>query len=543
MVSFGGFIVGMSNKAQAVVETTGFLTRLRKDQRGNTLMMVGAAIFPMIAFIGSGMDMSRAYLVKTRMQQACDAGALAGRKAMAGTTLSTTDKETAVNFFRFNFPDGTMATQPLVFDAAATAAARNKITMELDTNKQVGMTATAVMPNMLMQVFGYNEQEIKVTCKAEEYYVNTDIMLVLDTTGSMNCAITDALSCSQATEKTNSKMLDLRNAVKTLYTNLRPAQVALEAKSLRMRIGWVNYSTTVNVGKLLYAQDTTSLNNPGSYRNNSGTNGTAYNGPTQSAAWFTGTGASDYQGCIVERQTTAFASSTTSIPSAAWDMDIARMPTDAASRWTPIVNSLYLKNNLSATNYNTVTDRNVKECPKPAVHMTAWASTTAFDTEVNKIVTGGGYTYHDIGMIWGTRMIANQGIFGSRNPDIFNAVKVKRTIVLVTDGLLNAETEVYGAYGVERYEGRVHGTGANTAAEYELRHKKRFTLMCDVAKAAPINADVWVIAVLPTTTAVDTTMTQCASNASQVIKVSDTTALNNAFKAVSDKVGNLRIGS
>jgi hypothetical protein len=419
----------------------------------------------------------------------------------------------------------------------------NKITIDLDSNKQVGMTATAVMPNMLMQVFGFDTQTIKVSCKAEEYYVNTDVMLVLDTTGSMNCAITDALSCSQATEKTNSKMLDLRNAVKQLYVNLRPAQVALEAKSLRMRVGWVNYSTTVNVGKLLYAQDSSSLNNPGTYRNTIGTNGTAYSGPTQSASWFTGTGASDYQGCIIERQTVAFASSTTSIPANALDLNIATMPTDAASRWTPIVNSLYQKNNLSATNYSTVTDLNVKACPKPAVHMTAWASTAAFDAEVNKITTGAGYTYHDIGMIWGTRMIAGQGVFGSRNPDTFNAVKVRRTIVLVTDGLLNAETEVYGAYGVERYEGRVHGTGANTAAEYELRHKKRFTLMCEVAKSAPINADVWVIAVLPTTTAVDATMTTCASNSAQVIKVSDTTALNNAFKAVSDKVGNLRIGS
>lgn len=534
--------MAISNKTQVVGDTTGFLMRLRKDQRGNTLIMVGAAIFPMVAFIGSGMDMSRAYLVKTRLQQACDAGALAGRKAMAGTTLSTSDKATAENFFRFNFPNGTMATAPLVVDAGGVEGP-NKITISLDANKQVGMTATAVMPNMLMQVFGFNQQEIKVSCKAEEYYVNTDVMLVLDTTGSMNCAITDPLSCSQATEKTNSKMLDLRNAVKKLYVNLRPAQIALEAKSLRMRVGWVNYSTTVNVGKLLYAQDTTSLNNPATYRNASGTNGTDYAGPTQTAAWFTGTGTSDYQGCIVERQTVAFASSTTSIPANALDLNIATMPTDAASRWTPIVNSLYKKNNFSRTDYNAVTDLNVKACPKPAVHLTSWASLAALDTEVDKIRTGAGYTYHDIGMIWGTRMIANQGVFGSRNPDIFNAVKVKRTIVLVTDGLLNAETEVYGAYGVERYEGRVHGLGANTAAEYEDRHKKRFTLMCDVAKSAPINADVWVIAVLPATTAVDATMTTCASNAAQVIKVSNTTALDNAFKAVSDKVGNLRIGS
>ena len=514
----------------------GLLSRLRKDQRGNALAMVGAALVPMVGFIGSGLDMSRAYLVKTRMQQACDAGALAGRRSMAGTTITAADKDEAVKFFRFNFPNGTMDTQALT---VGTTPGANLITVDLDENKQVVMTAAATMPNLLMQVFNFDTQSIKVSCKAEEYYVNTDVMLVLDTTGSMNCAITDATSCSQATEKINSKMLDLRNAVKTLYVNLRPAQVALESKALRMRVGWVNYSTTVNVGKLIYAQDSTYMNNPGKYMKTADT--VVTDAAPQTPAWFTGTGATDYQGCIVERQTVKFASSATSIPANAYDLEIATLPTSEATRWTPQVLSLYQKNNLSATNYNTVTDLNRKACAKPAVHMKAWASTAELNTEVDKIVTGAGYTYHDIGMIWGTRMIANQGIFAARNPDTFNNVKVRRTIVLVTDGNLLADADVYGAYGVERYEGRINTTG-NSVTETQNRHKKRFTLMCGVAKSTPINADVWVIAVLDAATAVDPTLTTCASNAAQVIKASNTTALNAAFKAVSDKVGNLRIG-
>jgi Flp pilus assembly protein TadG len=532
--------VAKIDTAQAGALRSGLLARLRKDQRGNILAMTGAALIPMIGFIGTGVDMSRAYLVKTRLQQACDAGALAGRRSMAGTTVTQADKDEAVKFFRFNFPDGTMDTQPLVVGESEAA---NTLTVGLDANKQIGMTATATMPNVLMQVLGFDNQQIKVRCKAEEYYVNTDVMLVLDTTGSMNCAIYDSLTCSQATEKADSKMLDLRNAVKDLYVNLRPAQIALEAKNLRMRIGWVPYSTTANVGKLVYGENAAYMINPGSYRNSSGTNGTAYNGPTQTAAWFNGTGASDYQGCIVERDTVAFASTATSIPTGAYDLDIATMPTSAATRWTPLVLSLYKKNNLGASDYSAVTDLNLKTCPKPANHLQSWPSTTAFNTEIAKITTGAGYTYHDVGMIWGTRLIANQGIFASRNPDKYNNVKVRRTIVMVTDGFMNAETDVYGAYGVERYEGRVYGTGANTAAEYEARHNKRFTLMCSVAKSTPINADIWVIAILPATAVLPQTLLDCASNSAQVIKASNTTALNNAFKAVSDKVGNLRIGS
>ena len=60
----------------------GFLTRLARDVRGNTLAIVGAALVPLAGMIGSGVDMSRAYMAKTRLQSACDAAALAGRRVM-----------------------------------------------------------------------------------------------------------------------------------------------------------------------------------------------------------------------------------------------------------------------------------------------------------------------------------------------------------------------------------------------------------------------------------------------------------------------------
>lgn len=64
-----------------------FLTRLRHDTAGNTIAIVAAGIIPLAGMIGGAVDMSRLYLTKTRLQQACDAGALAGRKAMGGRWL------------------------------------------------------------------------------------------------------------------------------------------------------------------------------------------------------------------------------------------------------------------------------------------------------------------------------------------------------------------------------------------------------------------------------------------------------------------------
>ena len=55
----------------------GVLTRLRRDTAGNTIAMVGAFMVPLAALVGSGVDMSRSYLVKTRLQSAARSGLFA----------------------------------------------------------------------------------------------------------------------------------------------------------------------------------------------------------------------------------------------------------------------------------------------------------------------------------------------------------------------------------------------------------------------------------------------------------------------------------
>ncbi len=50
------------------------LMRLYHNQAGNTLAIVAAAMIPLMGMTGAAVDFSRTYLVKTRMQQACDVG-------------------------------------------------------------------------------------------------------------------------------------------------------------------------------------------------------------------------------------------------------------------------------------------------------------------------------------------------------------------------------------------------------------------------------------------------------------------------------------
>src|SRR3546814_13366417 len=61
------------------------------------------ALFRSIGLLGSGIDIGRAYMAQLRLQQACDAGVLAGRRAMTGTTYTDAAKAEANKMFNFNF--------------------------------------------------------------------------------------------------------------------------------------------------------------------------------------------------------------------------------------------------------------------------------------------------------------------------------------------------------------------------------------------------------------------------------------------------------
>jgi len=234
---FGRLLGGRRRAARPAGNGGGFLRRLARDARGNTLAIVGAALVPLAGMIGSGVDMSRAYMAKTRLQSACDAGALAGRRIMTNDTLTTTVTNEAVRFFNFNFPQqlyNTAAFTPVVTKPASGT---------------IRVTASTTIPTSIMRIFGFTSLPLSVTCDASLNFVNTDIMLVLDTTGSMDNDVNDVATTNDALRKITA----LRDAVMAMYDSLTPIQTQLEANGMRLRYGVVPYSSTVNVGALIRA--------------------------------------------------------------------------------------------------------------------------------------------------------------------------------------------------------------------------------------------------------------------------------------------------
>ena len=98
-------------------------------------------------------------------------------------------------------------------------------------------TASAQVPTVVMHMFNKDSMAITADCMAELQVSNTDVMFVLDTTGSMS----------------GSRIAGLREAVKGFH---RTMNQAVTSDTTRVRYGFVPYSMTVNASALLSHPDT-----------------------------------------------------------------------------------------------------------------------------------------------------------------------------------------------------------------------------------------------------------------------------------------------
>lgn len=228
------------------------MSQLRHDQSGNVIAILAAAVIPVIGLVGGAVDMSRIYLVQARAQAACDAGSLMGRKVMANGLWSDSANRAnteAMKAFNANFQSGSYGTGTVSKSFTETAG-------------KVSGTASVVVPMTLMKVFGQDDRTISVTCSSEMRIPNSDVMFVLDTTGSMD----SAPDGNDVSSSNPAKITELRKATKCFYevltqkniTDVTAAQcgeasdpVETASNTSQIRFGFVPYSINVNVGKLL----------------------------------------------------------------------------------------------------------------------------------------------------------------------------------------------------------------------------------------------------------------------------------------------------
>jgi Flp pilus assembly protein TadG len=555
-----------------------FLSALARDVRGNTLMLVVAALIPLMAMIGSGVDMARGYMAQDQLQQACDAGVLAARRLLAGSQLTDTVSNEARTYFNFNFPQGT-------YDAAAFTPV-----VTVPKMGTVRMTASTTIPTAIMGILGFKTMALRASCSATQDFVSTDIMLVVDMSASMNCAPGVPGGCPLGTP--GSKMAALRSAATSLYDTLASAQDQLHANNLRLRYGFVPYNGTVNVGRLLYDKNpdyirsttysyqtrvtptrpTTSLKYEADCAALGGTwtriflslGYCTYQEPVP-GSWTYGeypldvskyvTGATvpiptqtngsttRWAGCIEERKTnntTINGGSATTAPSDAWDLDITRIPNSDETRWGPWWPEVEFDRN------DTMPNTDNGSCASEARRLTEYYNNKQGFTNYLANLKPLGATYHDIGMIWGARFIASEGVFAGPaetndqftpdNPSKIRGFSVRKYLIFMTDGDLSPTLDGYSSYGIEKLDKRVVGTSTVSNSNQVNRHLQRFRMACNAAKGQ--NIDVWVIAFSTTLTS---EMQNCASSPTQAAGISTSADLIAKFQEIGSKIGSLRL--
>jgi len=147
------------------------IRRFLRDRSGATALMMMLLAVPMVAIVGLATDAARGYMLKARLVQAVDAAALAGG-ATFDASLQSDDIQ---RFFTANFPDGYMN--------ASMAALQ--ITPQ-QNGEAIEVVASATIQTTFMQVLQIDTLTVNARTVVQRAVRGMELVLVLDTTGSMN---------------------------------------------------------------------------------------------------------------------------------------------------------------------------------------------------------------------------------------------------------------------------------------------------------------------------------------------------------------------
>jgi hypothetical protein len=573
------------------------LRALLLGQDGNALPIMALITSLLLAFIGCAIDGGRLYMVNARLQQACDAGVLAGRKAMVDTTASSTTLDATATaaanaYFANNIRVGWYGITAISF------------TPSKSSDAQVLGAAHATVPMSLMRIFGFPTITLNARCEGKYQVSDVDVMFVLDTTGSMACLPTDdSATCSAyvsahpataytrpadgsgsgnlsvagypgttayaVPEASGSRISALRSAVLSFYDTM----TAAADPTTHVRYGFVTYTSTINAGRAVMDIDSGYVVGGASSTNNSWTYQTRYqsgwnngqpvwqyqassvnvnsfaHGNTVDDPSKTTAATSQWTGCLEERSTTAGATSfsQSALPN---DLNPDLAPNnDINTQWKPMWPELiYARWNLNSTanasstgdsanhtNLGTATyyKAGYISCGKPVARLQTMtrAQISAYVNAADFKPMGG--TYHDVGMIWGTRLLSPTGLFAADTAAWSGHEAPRRVIVFLTDGDMAPSTAIYGMYGIEYYDKRVSGGNYGSLKDY---HNARFLAACSAAKAR--NISVWTVALGMGTTS---QLQSCATTPAQALSSTSGAGLATQFSTIASQMAKLRI--
>jgi Flp pilus assembly protein TadG len=197
--------------------SSGLLRRLdgfARDPGGNVAMLFGLAAIPLLICIGAAIDYGRALVVQERMASAADSAGLA---IGSWTGLTQAELKTKAQlFFDANYKGTTMGT-----------------TSPLEVNfngDNIVLSVKATVPTTFMRIANIDHLNMHAQATITKKERNIELVMVLDTTGSMG---------------NGGKITALKSAAKQMVSTLFEGNDT----SSTLKIGVVPFAAAVNIGK------------------------------------------------------------------------------------------------------------------------------------------------------------------------------------------------------------------------------------------------------------------------------------------------------
>jgi len=183
------------------------------DRAGAVILLFGLTVIPILGFIGGAIDYANAYSVRSKLQNALDAAALAAGRDLFTSGSESSAQQAGLNVLDINLGNDFPAGLSVNFGfsgAVVTASA----TIDVDT--------------YILGVIGINEFPVGAVSTINISGGTFEVAMVLDNSGSMS----------------GSKMSNLKDAAEDLVDIL----FASQSSSDYITIGLAPFAATVNVG-------------------------------------------------------------------------------------------------------------------------------------------------------------------------------------------------------------------------------------------------------------------------------------------------------
>lgn len=463
-----------------------------KQAKASMLATFAIVLPVVIGAAGVALDISEAYLVRQRLSAALDSSALA---AAAMETEEAEISARVADFFAANYPEDKIGT---TYDLNTTVDGDN-----------VTVSAKADFNTSFMHLFGYDKITVASRTTVTREVQGLEVALVLDNTGSMS---------------SNNNI----DALRTASHNFVQIMFDRASDPEDIKIGLVPYSSSVRIGTYGFGEypdgspygggdsfivDENGIDiDPSRYTTN-------YNArKTDSDNWY---------GCIIEANADG------------WDEAISNndpYPLDVNDHAGPWEIYAYGDYQQSCTGWgwyrtctNTGWDVNTypnRNCPRTQIVPLSSDEQGLYDAI--STMQAGGYTYGNVGMEWGYRLLSPEAPF--QEGQSWTNPAWRKAIIMMTDGN-NTMEQNYSYY----WRTDNHNIGVNDL-------NNRFAEVCTMLK------DQGVLVYTVTFTSNINSSTKdyyrnCASSSAQYFDAPSQADLISVFETISKQLANLHISS